>query len=163
MKILPLLLSMSLLLIPFWSSAQLRLGPTGGTSMNYMKFYEGDDAEYFTSKRTSGYHGGLAANYRVNDRYSLHTEWLYLYRQKDISYQRDKLMAKDQASLHYLAIPILYRVSFHSEIKKSHQEWYLNAGPALHYWMGGKGKLSTNEYAPFLHSIISTQKRQNAV
>lgn len=150
MKIFPFLLSLAMLLIPSISSAQLRVGPTVGSSVNYLKFAETDDSPFYSSKVTSGYHGGLAVNYRVNDRYSLHTEWLYLYRQKDVAFNRNNIMAKDQASLHYLAIPILYRVSFHSEIKKSHQEWYLNAGPALHYWMGGKGKLYTNEYAPFL-------------
>ncbi|AHM60404.1 hypothetical protein D770_10735 [Flammeovirgaceae bacterium 311] len=129
---------------------QLRIGPLGGVSLNTLNFAEAEGSEYYTSSRKLGYHGGLATNYKVNDRYSLHLEWLYVYRQKDVSYNKGMLAVRDQASLNYLTVPILYRVSFHSEIKKSHQEWYLNAGPALHYWMGGRGRLTTNEQAAFL-------------
>lgn len=145
-----LFLVLPVLMMPFLGFSQLRIGPVAGASLTKVNFAEEDDAQYYSSKRTSGYHAGLATNYRVNERYSLHTEWLYMYRLKDVNYSRDKFYAKDRASLHYLAIPILYRVSFHSDIKKSHQEWYVNAGPALHYWMGGKGTLMTNEQAPFL-------------
>ncbi|MBW3545149.1 MAG: PorT family protein [Bacteroidetes bacterium] len=139
-----------LLAIPLLGYGQLRVGPVLGGSMVKWKFSESDDSQYYTGKPSSGYHGGMAVNYRVNARYSLHTEGLYKYRQKNIGYQRDKLTASDRAGLHYLAVPVLYRVSFHSNIKKSHQEWYINAGPAFHYWLGGKGRLETNEQAAFL-------------
>ncbi|WP_224995346.1 outer membrane beta-barrel protein [Cesiribacter sp. SM1] len=132
--------------------AQLRIGPLAGASLNRVRFAEAEGSEYYSSNRKPGYHGGIATNYKVNDRYSLHLEWLYVYRQKDVSYNRGMLAVRDQASLNYLTVPILYRVSFHSEFKKSHQEWYLNAGPALHYWMGGRGKLQTNEQASFLEN-----------
>lgn len=138
--------------LPLFGVAQLRIGPTGGASLIHLKFAEEDGSEFYSSKRTSSYHGGLAVNYKVTDRYSLQTEWLYLYRQKNVNYQQEKLSVSDQATLHYLAIPILYRVSFHSQIKKSHQEWYVNAGPALHYWMGGNGTLTTNEHSDYLQN-----------
>jgi hypothetical protein len=136
--------------LPLLGFGQLRIGPTGGASLIRVNFAEQEGSEFYSGRRTTSYHGGLAVNYRVTERYSLHTEWLYLYRQKDVNYQREKLYVHDQAKLHYLAIPLLYRVSFHSQIKKSHQEWYVNAGPALHYWMGGNGKLSTNEHSDYL-------------
>ncbi len=139
------------MMLPLCGQGQLRIGPAVGASINKWKFAESDDSQYFSSKQTTGYHGGLAVNYRVNERYALHTEWLYLYRLKNISYKRELLSVSDRAGMHYLSIPLLFRVSFHSDIKKSHQEWYLNAGPALNYWLGGKGRLETNEQAPFLH------------
>jgi hypothetical protein len=131
---------------------QLRIGPVGGASLNTIRFAETEGSEYYSGSRKVGYHGGVATNYKVNDRYSLQLEWLYVYRQKEVSYNRGMLAVRDQASLNYLTLPILYRVSFHTELKKSHQEWYLNAGPALHYWMGGRGKLQTNEQASFLEN-----------
>lgn len=140
----------SLLMTPLLVLGQFRLGPAVGGSITRMHFPKGDDSDLYSSRLTTGYHGGLAANYWVNDRYSLHTEWLYLYRQKDVSYNKGSVMVRDKASLHYLAIPVLYRVSFHSKIKKSHQEWYLNAGPAVHYWLGGSGTLHSNEQSPYL-------------
>ena len=132
------------------ASAQFRLGPAVGASISRWHFPKEESNEFYSSRLTPGYHGGFAANYWVNERYSLHTEWLYLYRQKNVNYNKGTLMVNDQATHHYLSVPVLYRVSFHSQIKKSHQEWYLNAGPALHYWMGGRGTLRTNEQSPYV-------------
>lgn len=129
---------------------QVRVGPVGGASITRWIAEDNDDAPFYSSKYRSGYQAGIAANYWVNKRYSLHTEWLYLYRQKDVMYQRNLIRVHDVAKQHYLAVPALFRVSFHTNIKKSHQEWYVNAGPALHYWLGGSGRLRSNEQSPYL-------------
>ena len=64
---------------PIAAFGQLRIGPVGGASLTNWKFSEQEGSEAYSSRRGVGFHGGLAANYKVNDRYSLHTEWLYLY------------------------------------------------------------------------------------
>ncbi|EMR02845.1 outer membrane beta-barrel protein [Cesiribacter andamanensis] len=135
---------------PILLQGQVRVGPVGGASITRWVPENNDFAPFYSSNYRPGYHGGIAANYWVNKRYSLHTEWLYLYRQKDVRYERNLIKVHDVAKQHYLAVAALFRVSFHTNIKKSHQEWYVNAGPALHYWLGGSGRLRSNEQSPYL-------------
>lgn len=134
--------------------AQVRIGPVVGGAITRWNPEKNDDSPFYSSDYRSGYQTGIAANYWVNNRFSLHTEWLYMYRQKDVTYQRNLIQVQDVAKHNYLAVPALFRVSFHTDIKKSHQEWYVNAGPALHYWLGGSGRIKTNEQSPYVEGGV---------
>ena len=139
-----------LLFIGKAADAQVRIGPVAGINTTRWQYLQPNEYEQYSSNWDYAFQAGLAGNYRITNRYSLHTEWQYLQRVKSVDYTRKQISVTDYSRQNYLSIPALFRVSFHANVKKSHIEAYLNAGPALQFWLGGKGKLTTNELADFL-------------
>lgn len=135
-----------LLCTPLYS--QFLVGPKAGFQMSKVTY---EDEDYRKANKTffkPGYNVGLVLNYKVNQTFSLHTE--FYYSRKGKIEKNNEYGVKNVASYHYLDLPMLLRVSKHTIIKKQRIEYYFNIGPSFGYWLGGKGKITSNEFVEYI-------------
>ena len=74
---------------------------------------------------------GLVSNIKVSEFFSLHTELLYEQRVRKIS-DNDLLTVE---RYHYVSAPAMLRISH----RVGGVSYYVNGGPRLGYWLGGRG------------------------
>lgn len=74
---------------------------------------------------------GLVNNIKISDRFSLHTELLYEQRVRKI--RDNDLLTVER--YHYVSVPAMLRVSQ----RVGGISYYINGGPRLGYWLGGRG------------------------
>ena len=131
--------------------AQFRLGPLGGVSVSRFVYEDKEYKEVFKTGFSPGFHLGMALNYQVDKRYSLQTELSFLKKGIDVRYEDDLVKVQNDASYRYLSAPVLLRFSRHKMIGSQHLEFYVNVGPEINYWLGGRGVLETSERADFVN------------
>jgi len=89
------------------------------------------------------FHAGMVMNVKVSDIFSLQTELLYQENRKHIESELLGDWLKER--YRYLSLPALIRVTF----PMGHNEIYVNAGPNISYWLGGKGEIMHSEVYDF--------------
>jgi hypothetical protein len=68
-------------------------------------------------------------------------------------------MLEDRVTYNYIEIPLLYNIHFKGSLGGSRQfKWYAGAGPLFSYWLGGSGRIDSDEFAennfpPFEYKI----------
>ena len=110
----------------------LRVGPTLGvqlSSPNYEDpvFYNG-----YTPQYSLGFKGGGVVTIKASDYFSLHTELLYSRVNKHIKGTDNYTVSRER--FNYLAVPLLLR----GTVPVNGLEVYVNAGPSVSYWLGGR-------------------------
>lgn len=123
-----------LLLISLSGSAQhIRTGFKFGTQMS-RPYYEDDNFyQEYTPKHRLGFNVGGVVNWKASDYFALHVELLYNRINKYLIGTDGYSVNKDQ--FNYLTAPVLLRAS----APVGQAEVYLNAGPSISYWLGGRG------------------------
>ncbi|MEQ9467846.1 MAG: outer membrane beta-barrel protein [Ekhidna sp.] len=132
------------LLFAFSSHGQYWFGPKVGISyidhVYQDRTYEKDS---FDVKQDLNFQAGIAFNYTASDMYSVYAELLYEKVDKTV---KDKSSGGElvNASMtnHFLSAPVMLRVT----LGKVPFHYYVNAGPRLSYWLGGKGSLFLDEF-----------------
>lgn len=145
-----LLFFLLLLLCTGLAKAQFRVGPKLGGQLSRSVFVDKSYYDNYSSSFRPGYLGGLVLNYKVDELYSLHTEFLYMQHGRSLKGKTslgEPIISR--ANYNYLSLPVLLRLSTHKQIRKNHLELYVNAGPSLNYWLGGKGKITSGEIWEF--------------
>lgn len=132
------------------ASGQFRTGPLAGISRSRFIYEDDEYKNLYNSDFKSGYHLGVALNYRVSKVYSLHTELSYLKKGIDVRYADDFVNIRNRSGFAYLSVPVLLRISIHNNIGSQHVEFYGNVGPEVNYWLGGRGVLETSERSDFV-------------
>ncbi|MEJ2004923.1 MAG: outer membrane beta-barrel protein [Cyclobacteriaceae bacterium] len=128
------------------TEAQILVGPKAGIQYGWIGLDRDIDRDFLkTEPALGGYAGGVAI-FRVRERFFLHTELLYSYRQQIIRGKLDEQL-KSKTMNHYLELPISFKINFDSRIKNLKYEWFLGAGPNLAYWIGGSTLLKSSELA----------------
>ena len=139
-----------LLMVTGPAVAQFRIGPLAGASISRFIY---EDETYKTLYQTGfepGYHAGVVLNYRVTKLYSLQTELSLMKKGVDVRYGDEFVKIHNDAEFYYLSAPVLLRFSKHKIVKKQHLEFYVNVGPEVNYWLGGRGVLKTSEPSEFV-------------
>jgi hypothetical protein len=120
-------------------SQVLRIGPKVGITANQAVHDLPSYNEEFKSLPTLAYKGGVVTNLQVSDLFSLHSEILYSQRNKSV---KSKIVGDYQKEYNrFLSVPLLCRFSY----RAGYNEFYVNAGPQVSYWLGGNGKVMTAE------------------
>lgn len=135
--LLPIILCSSLAI------SQLRIGPKAGMQLSRVAFEDKDYYNTHTSYPLPGLLGGVILNYEVNNLLSLETEFLYSQNRRKIT-REDPFLdqpVKNTSLYHYLNLPVLIRFSGHTQYKGNRLEYYVNFGPQLMYWLGGRGRI----------------------
>jgi hypothetical protein len=135
-----LLLCLFILTASPGKAQKMLIGPKAGANLSWVNFVDEEYSEAYQSLPILGYDFGLAMNFPVTKQFSLHTEVNLVNRGKNLKRRTDSTYYH-KAHYRHIEIPAMIRYSFGNE----HFRWYINAGPNLSYWMGGKGKIQMEE------------------
>ncbi len=123
-----------------FSEAQvLRVGPKAGILASQPLHDEPAYREEFRSIPALGFQAGAAMNVKVSERFSLQSEFMYQRVGKHVKSNFVSDFHKERFD--YLSLPLLLQASH----RIGYSEFYINAGPSVSYWLGGKGKVKTGE------------------
>ena len=123
----------------------IRAGLKAGSQLSWFAV---DDPKYksvATVHPTPGFHAGLVLAFKVKDRYFLNTEYIYSQKGKSVKGKADPHL-NDKVVYHHIDIPILFSMHFKGNLTKSREfKWFINAGPNISYWLGGKGVIKSGD------------------
>ena len=124
--------------------AQILTGPVLGgqaTVASYSTQYDGVD---FRQDIAPNYLGGWSYSYAVNSSLAFHSELFYSRKGKVQHYNSiSTRLVKHEAYSHFLDVPLMLR--FSRPIGRSKVRWFINAGPQVSYWLGGRGDILAYE------------------
>lgn len=124
------------------AESQILTGPKIGFSYTTMHF----DARQYTKDYDiiwrPGFTGGWVFNYSVSNStvWSFHGELFYSTKGRTIQ-KRGIDYVKNKSTFHNIDMPAMFRGTFNMGSLR----WYVNAGPALSYWLGGNGQIASAE------------------
>ena len=128
------LILLFLVFLSLSSSAQhIRTGFKFGTQLSRPYYEDENFYREYKPKQSLGFNAGGVLNWKASDFFSLHVELLYNRVNKHLVGTDGYAVNKDQFD--YLTAPVLLRGS----VPLGHAEVYINAGPSINYWLGGKG------------------------
>ena len=127
-------------------SQVMQFGVKGGAQLSW---FASDDREFRKSVNIQprpGYNAGIVLSFKVKDRYFLHTEYVYSTKGKTNRGKVDKVL-EDKITYNYIEVPLLYNIHFKGSVGNSREfKWYAGAGPLFSYWLGGKGRINSDEF-----------------
>ncbi|WKN43839.1 outer membrane beta-barrel protein [Tunicatimonas pelagia] len=143
---------MSRVLLIFWgiivlseTKAQILTGPIVGgqaTVAGYGSQYDGVD---FQQDLSFNYLGGWSYAYEISDHLAFYSELVYSRKGKVQRYNSTSTrIVENQTYSHFLDAPILLRIT--GPIGRSKARWFINAGPQISYWLGGRGTVTAYEF-----------------
>ena len=137
------------MLVSISSQAQFWFGPKFGTQIIVPQYQAKAHADSFRVSSQVNWHAGVAMDYTAEGRFEVHTELTYVrtnnrVRAKDLY---PDITTDSKSTYHFLSSPLMARVVF---LKNSRFKVFVEAGPRLSWWLGGKG------------SFISDETEQNA-
>jgi len=92
-----------------------------------------------------GFHVGGVIQFKVKDRYFLNTEYIYSQKGKSVIGKIDPHL-NDKVIYRHIDIPVLFAMHFKGKLSESRQfKWYINAGPNVSYWLGGRGTINAGD------------------
>lgn len=119
------------------ASGQYWFGPrVGAHRVDHIYQESTYKSDSFNVKPDYNYQFGVIFDYTANARYSVHTEINYEKIGTDLKNKIGSAV-KSSMNAHFLSVPLMLRVSFGRQ--PSH--WYVNGGPKLSYWLGGRGTI----------------------
>ena len=123
----------------------MRLGVKAGPQLSWVA---NDDPKYESIASVgpaTGFHAGLVMGFKVKDRYFLNLETMYSQKGKIVRGKEDPQL-HDKVVYNHLDIPVLFSMHFKGKLSDNKEfKWYLNAGPTVSYWLGGKGKIKAGD------------------
>ena len=134
-----LFLCFSVVLQPL--EAQPYLGPKVGVSYATMGYKQKDylSSNGYKIRPIYGFQMGAIMHYAVNRRWSVHMEFNYSRKGREIIREGSDYI-HDRLQYNYIELPLLFRISFGG----SKFRWYLNVGPHLSYYLNGEGNFSSS-------------------
>jgi hypothetical protein len=135
---------------------QAFFGVKAGANVNKHSFDHEVYKRYYDTKFSPGYAGGLVFLYENKGRFGLYTEFLYSQKGKSVSVQHNADdYVTNVADYQYFDVPIMFRIKF----EQPKFDWFLQLGPELNYWLGGKGVFEV--YDPNRDEITSYEYKIN--
>ena len=97
-------------------------------------YYDNDNFyKEYTPERRLGFNAGGIVDWKASNYFALHVELLYNRVNKHLEGTDGYSVNHDQ--FNYLTVPVLLRGS----VPVGQAELYINAGPSINYWLGGRG------------------------
>ena len=125
--------------------AQILTGPILGgqaTMAGYSSQYDGVD---FQQDFSFSYLGGWSYAYSVSDNLAFYSELVYSRKGKVQRYNSTSTrIVTHRAYANFLDAPIMLRFTIPS--RKGKVRWFINAGPQISYWLGGRGEITAYEF-----------------
>ncbi|MEO9806154.1 MAG: outer membrane beta-barrel protein [Reichenbachiella sp.] len=138
------LLFIGLLFVSFSGHAQFWFGPKVGGQIILPRYQVAAHKDSFNVSSKVNWHAGLAMDYSTEGAFEVHTEVVYLRVNNRV---RPKGLFPDQSLdnktvNHFITAPLMARVVF---MKNSRFKVFVEAGPRLSWWLGGKGTIISDE------------------
>ncbi len=127
-----------LIITPAYS--QSYLGLKIGANATKASYGDSGYKDLHSSKYKPGFTGGLVYIMMNKKNFGLSAEVLYSQKGKSID-SDDNLYETNKATYHYIDVPVMFRYKF----KQRRFDWYVQLGPELNFWMGGKGTFGVYE------------------
>lgn len=138
------LLLVGLLLVSFSSQAQFWFGPKFGTQIIIPQYQSKSHRDTFQISNKVNWHAGIAMDYTTEGHFEVHTEMVYV-RVNNRTQAKDLFADQSLDSKtvnHFITAPLMARVVF---MKNSRFKVFVEAGPRLSWWLGGKGSILSDE------------------
>ncbi|MEQ9442580.1 MAG: outer membrane beta-barrel protein [Cyclobacteriaceae bacterium] len=127
------------------AKGQILTGPMLGaqaTTVGYSSLYEGLD---FSQNLSFNYLGGWSYTYEVNEVLAFHSELLFSQKGKVQGYHSSSTrVLNHQTHFQFLDAPVMLRIT--QPLNRKGATWFINAGPQVSYWLGGKGTINAYEF-----------------
>jgi Outer membrane protein beta-barrel domain len=125
-------------------SLGVKAGPVVSLSVIADKF----DREEFSQRLKFGYAGAGLISFPLKDNYYFVVEGGFSQRGRRILSNDDTW--RNVATYYFGDATMLLRKSFPFQLKKNiPSKWFVNVGPHVSYWIGGKGKIGTTKYQDY--------------
>ncbi len=121
-------------------NGQAYFGIKGGINASKASYNNSVYKEFYDAKFDLGYSGGFIFLIENKEKYGLYTEFLYSVKGKKIESHANDYVT-NEATYQFVDVPILFRLKF----KQSKLNWFVQLGPELSYWLGGKGEFKVYE------------------
>ena len=119
------------------ASAQYWIGPKVGFHYTAHDYQEEAYESLYKFSKDLNFELGAVVTYTASDRYAVHGE-LYFERLGNRVRNKDSYFVDSKSNFNYLSAPMLMRVTMgHAPV-----HWYLNGGPKVSLWLGGRGDLA---------------------
>ena len=154
MKRLKLFIIVILVITSSSLSAQIYWGPKGSLQTYKTSFFDKEVKDTLDSKFRIGFTLGGFVNVPLKDHYSLTAELSYVRRGRKNIISVDGQELTHISQYNFLELPMMLRREFEVVIKENMRSaWYLEVGPNISYWMGGKGKFTKGAARPFSYDL----------
>ncbi|GCC53027.1 PorT family protein [Chryseotalea sanaruensis] len=146
--ILILFFSVNLIVCLAVNAQEFSLGVKAGPIMSLSVIADKFDREAFSQQLKFGYGGGGLISFPLKDNY-------YFVVEGGLSQRGRRILSNDDTwtniSTYYFAdASMLLRKSFPFQLKQNiPSKWFINVGPHISYWMGGKGKIGTTKFQDY--------------
>lgn len=125
-----------LALITISGFAQTFVGIKAGANATLAKFESDVYEKFYDVNFKPGFTAGGVFLIENKEKYGLYAEFLYSMKGKSVDSHANNYVS-NVAKYHYLDFPILFRMKFN----QPKYDWFLQLGPELSYWLGGKGTM----------------------
>jgi hypothetical protein len=141
------------LALAFSAEAQYWLGPKVGYHYTLHDYQDEAYEGMYAISKDHNYEIGMALTYTASERYSVHTELYYERIGNRVQNKEGDFFVDSKSTNAYLSTPLLLRVSMgHSPV-----HWYVNGGPKLSLWLGGKGEFANGIFDEFEAGKLNNQ------
>ncbi len=120
--------------------SQSYLGLKAGVNATRAAFGDSEYKDLHSSQYKPGFTGGMVYIMHNEKNFGLTAEVTYSQKGKYIK-SDDNVYETNKATYHFIDIPVMFRYKF----KQRRFDWYVQLGPELNFWMGGKGTFSVYE------------------
>lgn len=121
-------------------NCQTFFGVKGGVNATNISYNNKVYKELYDTKFDLGFSGGLVFLIENKEKYGLYTEFLYATKGKKVESHANDYVT-NEATYQFIEVPLMFRVKF----KQPKYSWFLQLGPELNYWLGGKGEFTMYE------------------
>jgi hypothetical protein len=120
---------------------QYALGIKGGPLLTLSNFGDKDDGDNYSHKVKPGFYVAGLVVFPLKNQYSLQTEFGFSQRGRRITFNSDEW--ENNATYYFVDGAMLLRKSFPFQLGRNiPSTWFVDIGPHISYWLGGKGKVS---------------------
>jgi len=125
--------------------AQYWIGPKVGYHYTLHDYQDEEYEDMYRISKDHNYEVGMVLTYTASDRYAVHTELYYERVGNRVQNKGENFYVDSKSTNAYLSTPLLLRVS----MGRSPVHWYVNGGPKISLWLGGKGELANSDFDEF--------------
>lgn len=132
-------LVVSLSILPSYGQ-QFSLGIKAGPLMSWGNFGDKDDKDEFSHKIKPGFYAAGLVIFPLKNNYSFQTEFGVSQKGRRITFNDD--VWENNATYYFGDAAMMLRRSFPLNLGPNiPSQWFVNIGPHINYWIGGKGKV----------------------
>jgi hypothetical protein len=127
---------------------EFSLGLKAGPLLSRSVIADKSDRKDFSQRNKLGYMGAALIIFPLKNNYSFETEVGFSQRGRKILSNEDTWT--NSATYYFVDASMMLRRSFPLKIRENlPTRWFVNLGPNISYWLGGRGKIGVNQFQSY--------------